>query len=125
MLADAPGPAGFVRFRGNRIKGNTKACPVSEDLDTPLSGIGIALAGAHDVTIKGNLITGNAPSGDTAFSGGVVVVSGDAGTAPSNNTVKGNVILKNSTDIFWDGTGTGNVFKKNVCKTSTPGGLCH
>jgi Right handed beta helix region len=125
VLADAPGPAGFVRFKGNRVKGNTKACPVSEDLDTPLSGIGIALAGAHDVTIKGNLITGNVPSGETAFSGGVVVASGDAGTVPSNNTVKGNVILKNSTDIVWDGTGTGNTFKKNLCKTSNPIGLCY
>ena len=124
VLADAPGPAGFFRFTGNRVKDNTKACPAGEDNDTPLSGIGIALAGAHDVKIKGNLITGNVPSDDTEFSGGVVVVSGES-TAPTNNTVRGNVILKNSTDIFWDGSGTGNTFTKNLCKTSTPTGLCH
>jgi len=123
VLADAPGPAGSFRIKGNHIKNNTKACPAGEDNDVPLSGIGIALVGSNDVKVKGNLITGNTPSGETAFSGGVVVVSGDA-TAPSNNTVKGNVILKNSTDIFWDGTGTGNTFKKNLCKTSDPAGLC-
>lgn len=123
VLADAPGPAGFVRFGGNRVTRNMKACPAGEDTDNPLSGIGIALAGAHDVTVKGNLITGNVPSGDTDLTGGVVVVSGET-TAPMNNTVKHNVILENVNDLFWDGTGTGNVFKKNVCKTSVPGGLC-
>ncbi len=124
VLADAPGPAGFFRIKGNSIKNNTKACPAGEDNDVPLSGIGIALAGANDVKIKGNLIAGNVPSGDTAFSGGVVVVTGDLGTAPTNNAVKRNVFKKNSTDIVWDGTGTGNVFKKNLCSTSTPSGLC-
>ncbi len=124
VLADAPGPAGFFRIKGNAIKNNTRACPAGEDNDVPLSGIGIALAGSNDVKIKGNLIAGNVPSGDTAFSGGVVVVTGDFGTAPTNNTVKRNVFKKNSTDIIWDGTGTGNVFKKNLCSTSTPSGLC-
>jgi Right handed beta helix region len=123
VLADAPGPAGFFRMKGNRVVHNNKACPASEDNPDPVSGIGIALVGAHDVKIKGNLIAGNVPSGDTAFTGGVVVVSGES-TAPSNNVVKKNVFLKNTNDIFWDGTGTGNVFKKNFCKTSVPGGLC-
>jgi hypothetical protein len=123
VLADAPGPAGFVRIKGNSIKNNTKACPAGEDNDVPLSGIGVALVGSTGVKVKDNLIAGNTPSGDTAFSGGVVVVSGDV-TAPSNNTVKRNVFKKNSTDIFWDGTGTGNVFTKNLCSTSTPSGLC-
>ena len=124
VLADAPGPAGFFRIKGNSIKNNTKACPAGEDNDVPLSGIGVALVGSTGVKVTGNFIAGNVPSGDTAFSGGVVVVSGDV-TAPSDNVVKRNAFKKNSTDIFWDGTGTGNVFKKNLCSTSTPSGLCH
>jgi len=124
VLADAPGPAGFFRFTGNRVRHNTKACAVSEDLDIPLSGIGIALSGATNVSIKGNLITDNVPSGETALSGGVVVASGDGGTAPTNNRVVKNVILRNQPDLFWDGTGTGNVFRRNACQTSTPPGLC-
>jgi hypothetical protein len=59
------------------------------------------------------------PTGDTAFSGGVVLVEGAAG-----NLVKGNVILRNDPDLLWDETGTGNVFKHNVCRTSVPAGLC-
>jgi len=123
VLGDAPGPAGFVKFDGNRVKHNDKACPAGEDNDVPLSGIGIALAGAHHVKIKHNLITNNVPSGDTAFTGGVVVVSGDV-TAPQDNVVKQNMIVKNVNDLFWDGTGAGNVFERNVCQTSVPGGLC-
>ncbi len=124
VLADAPGPAGFFRFTGNSVRHNTKACAAGEDTDVPLSGIGIALSGATGVSIKGNLITGNVPSAESAFSGGVVVVKGDGGTAPTNNRVVKNVILHNQPDLFWDGTGTGNVFERNACQTSTPPGLC-
>jgi hypothetical protein len=42
-----------------------------------------------------------------------------------NNVVKGNVILRNGTDILWDGTGTGNVLQPNLCAVSDPSGLCH
>jgi len=125
VLADAPGPAGSFHIKGNRIKNNTRECPAGEDNPTPLSGIGVALVGSNDVKVTGNLIAGNVPSGDTAVSAGVVVLTGDLGTAPTNNIVKKNAFKNNSTDIVWDGTGTGNVFKKNLCSTSTPPGLCH
>ena len=26
--------------------------------------------------------------------------------------------------LFWDGSGTGNIFRGNVCQTSSPTGLC-
>jgi hypothetical protein len=60
-------------------------------------GIGVArslrpvelavLLGATGVKIEGNLITGNVPSADTKFSGGVVVTSslGDSAIAPADN----------------------------------------
>jgi hypothetical protein len=57
--------------------------------------------------IKGNHIVQNVPSGPTAFSGGVVAVSGFEGTPPTNNTVTGNTILRNTPDIFWDKSGSG------------------
>jgi hypothetical protein len=124
VLADAPGPAGFVHFKGNVVRHNTKACPAGEDSDVPLSGIGIGLSGSTGVTITRNLITGNVAGGETAISGGVVVLKGDGGSLPTNNTVRKNVIVRNDPDLFWDGTGTGNLFKRNFCRTSTPAGLC-
>jgi parallel beta-helix repeat protein len=127
VLADLPGPAGLFHLTGNLIRNNTKACAASEELPFPLSGVGVALLGANGVKIDGNLITGNVPSADTNFSGGVVVASGlgDPATAPADNRVHGNRILHNDPDVFWDGTGSGNSFRGNICRTSTPAGLCH
>jgi nitrous oxidase accessory protein NosD len=127
VLADLPGPAGLFHLAGNRIRNNTKACAAGEDIPFPLSGVGVALLGANGVKINGNLITGNVPSAETQFSGGVVVISGpgDPGTAPASNRVHGNRILHNDPDVFWDGTGSGNSFGGNACRTGTPAGLCH
>ena len=118
-----PGTAGALSMRANVIRGNTRACEQSDE-GPALSGVGIALAGAHDNQISANLITDNAPSGPTAFSGGVAVVTDFLGTAPLNNLVQGNVLLRNQPDLFWDGSGSGNVFRGNACRTSDPAGLC-
>jgi parallel beta-helix repeat protein len=112
------GPANVFRLVGNNIARNRRACPTDGELPA-LSGIGVALVGAADNVIAANRITGNVPTGDTAFSGGVVVVEGAAG-----NLVTGNVVLHNDPDLFWDETGAGNVFRHNVCRTSAPAGLC-
>jgi len=122
VLADNPGPAGASAIMGNVIERNTKACPATDE-GPALSGIGVALFGAHDVDIFDNQITKNVPSGATAFSGGVVLAKIGA-TAPSNNRVRGNLIRENQTDIFSDGSGTGNVLTPNLCETSDPAGLC-
>ena len=80
--------------------------------------------GAHDVDIRGNIVTGNtAPAGVGPEHGGIGVVTGEGGTVPTDNTVKGNIIEHNSPDILWDGAGS-NPFSHNVCSTSTPNGLC-
>ena len=123
FLADAPGPAGAFGVSANKVVNNTRACPAFEDAP-PLSGVGIALLGARGMEIKGNHIVHNVPSGPTGFSGGVVVTKGFGGTAPTNNTLVGNTILRNKPDIFWDKSGSGNRFNPNNCKTSKPGGLC-
>jgi parallel beta-helix repeat protein len=123
FLADAPGPAGMFDVRGNKVVNNTRACPAFEGAP-PLSGVGIALLGARGMEIKDNHIVHNVPSGPTAFSGGVVVVSGFEGTPPTNNTLIDNTILRNKPDIFWDKSGSGNRLKPNDCKKSKPGRLC-
>jgi parallel beta-helix repeat protein len=124
FLADAPGPAGAFDVSGNEVANNTHACPATEE-SPRVSGVGIALLGAKGMEIQGNHIIGNVPSGPTAFSGGVVVSKGfKGGTAPTNNTVVGNTILRNKPDIFWDKSGSGNRLEPNICKTSKPGRLC-
>ena len=110
-------------MRANVIRANTRPCEASEE-GPALSGVGIAIAGAHDNRVIGNLITGNVPPAPTAFSGGVAVVRDFLGAAPNDNLIKGNVVLHNEPDLFWDGSGSGNRFRHNRCRTSDPAGLC-
>jgi parallel beta-helix repeat protein len=125
FLADAPGPAGQMTVAKNRISKNTKACPANEEeQQPPISGLGVAISGANGVVIKKNSILDNKPGGETVVSGGVVIAKGDGGTAPKNNIVMGNLIRRNTPDLQWDKTGTGNVFRNNSCGTSKPRGLC-
>jgi parallel beta-helix repeat protein len=115
------------RFTANKITENSAFCPANEEEQTDASsGIGIAIAGGADNKIYGNYIRDNTPSGAVDFAGGVVVVDiGIPGAnPPSGNVVKRNIILGNQPDILWDGSGTGNVFEQNLCRTSVPDGLC-
>jgi nitrous oxidase accessory protein NosD len=118
-----PGSAGGLSMHANVVRANTRPCEESEE-GPALSGVGIAIVGAHDNRVMGNRITGNVPSGKTQFSGGVAVVTDFLGAAPQNNLVQGNVVLGNQPDLFWDGTGSGNRFRHNRCRTSDPTGLC-
>jgi hypothetical protein len=129
FLADAPGPAGGFDVAGNTVTNNTRACAATEETP-PLSGIGIALVGARDVELQGNHIIGNVPSGRSGIHpGGVVVVRSIEGTPPRtpprNNSIVGNIFLRNSPDIFWDKSGSGNRFVGNLCDTSVPTRLCN
>ena len=125
FLADAPGPAGQMTVAKNTISRNSKACPANEEeMQPPISGVGVAILGAQGVTIKKNTILANTPGGETAFSGGVLLVRGEQGTAPKNNRITGNRIRRNRPDLFWDRSGSGNVFRNNTCRTSRPRGLC-
>jgi hypothetical protein len=129
FLADAPGPAGGFDVAGNTVTNNTRACAATEETP-PLSGIGIALVGARDVELQGNHIIGNVPSGPSGIHpGGVVVVRSIEGTPPRtpprNNSIVGNMFLRNRPDIFWDKSGSGNRFVGNLCDTSVPTRLCN
>jgi len=127
FVAGAPGPAGLFDVSTNTVRENTRSCPET-DLETPISGVGIGLLGATGVEISGNHILGNAASGETDFEGGVVVASSPPEsteeTAPTNNSVFGNVLRDNDPDLFWDESGSGNTFFGNDCETSDPEGLC-
>ena len=114
VLADAPGPAGDVTASLSSFSHNQKACAADEDEGTPaLSGIGVAVAGGHDVRLLGNNISDNQPSGETLASAGVVLVSGDLGSAPTNITVVFNRMRGNSANLFNDGSAVNVIFRFN------------
>jgi nitrous oxidase accessory protein NosD len=107
----------------NAVTRNTRACAGDEDFPA-LSGLGVGLVGAMATTVTGNWITGNVPRGETAGGGGVAAIASPDGTPLIGNRVRGNVLRGNEPDLSWDGSGTGNVFTPNVCRTSVPAGLC-
>jgi parallel beta-helix repeat protein len=61
--------AGDWTLTGNQVRNNTKACAGNEEAPPP-SGLGVALVGPDTYVVTGNVITGNTPSGPSAFSGG-------------------------------------------------------
>lgn len=125
-LADNPGPSGASTFEFNLVVRNDKFCPPGDEGGPPLSGSGVLLASAHDVTIQGNVIAGNVPSQSVPFFAGVGVLKPDPnGTNPKNNLVRFNTVVANRLDLLWDGTGTHNRFVWNRCRTSQPASLCH
>jgi hypothetical protein len=88
--------------------------------------VGILLAGANHSTVVGNTVTGNHPTGPSFASGGIAVTSTAplGGTDPIGNLIKANKVHNNQPDLFYDGTGSDNVFVANSCETSIPAGLC-
>jgi parallel beta-helix repeat protein len=68
---------------------------------------------SHDVLVSGNVIKNSAVYG-------IALTNGS-----SNNVISGNIIMNSGKfDLYWDKTGTGNVWKSDVCVTSSPPGLC-
>ena len=56
--------------------------------------------------LDGNSIRNNVPSGDTAFTGGVVMLPGDFGTLPTDISFHGNHMGGNSQDFVTLGPGS-------------------
>jgi nitrous oxidase accessory protein NosD len=114
--------------KDDHVQDNTKACPPDEE-GPPISGLGILLHGANQSTVLGNVVTGNRPTGPSFISGGIAVASSASpsrggGNAPVGNLVEDNRLRDNQPDLFYDGSGSDNVFVHNSCETSIPDGLC-
>jgi parallel beta-helix repeat protein len=120
-------PADHWTVKDNRVGDNTKACPPDEE-GPPISGLGIILHGASQSTVVGNIVADNRPTGPSFIKGGIVVASsvrqGGGGNNPVGNRVERNRLHDNQPDLFYDGSGSGNVFIHNSCETSVPDGLC-
>ncbi len=111
-------------MKRSELHNNNRVCGATPGGDPAISGGGVAILGADDITIRLNTVTANRPAAESAFAGGIIVGSGPGD--PSNNvTVTRNEAAGNTpADIVWDGTGTAISFARNDCDTSTPGGLC-
>ncbi|HYA70182.1 MAG TPA: hypothetical protein VEH28_02275, partial [Thermoplasmata archaeon] len=101
-----PGSISFNVIRG-ALEGVGLGCP---------AGTGCALypeVAASEVHVTGNLI-------ENSVQYGIAVVNGSSYDVISWNVVKNSGLF----DLYWDGSGTGNAWSHNYCKTSSPPGLC-
>jgi nitrous oxidase accessory protein NosD len=100
----------------NTVTRNNRKSPMCD-----LSGVGIVAFHTTYSLIGQNTLLGN--RGQQASGqpppGGILLVGGSSGNRVVNNTA-----YRDSTDLIYDKTGTGNVFRGNHCGTSHPKGLC-
>jgi nitrous oxidase accessory protein NosD len=122
-----PGGAGDIVVKENTVNANNKFCPADEEHHAPpLSGAGIVLLGAVRTAVVDNDVNDN-NSGGTFVSGGIVLKSAGifGGSDVIDDTVRDNDLHRNQpADLVWDGSGHGNRFVDNDCRTSIPSGLC-
>lgn len=126
-----PGGAGDVTISDNHFNGNSRFC-AGGDNAPPHGGAGVVLLGAVRSTVRDNEVKDNHIDVAQALGrGGIVLISANmppflTGSDPINNTVTQNDLRGNvPADIVWDGSGSGNRFPGNDCKTSIPVGFCH
>jgi parallel beta-helix repeat protein len=116
--------AAQTRVAGNIISHNTRACAATTDEWPAVSGVGVLLIGVMHTDVTANVINGNLATGETSFSGGVVLTAVPESPPATGNTITHNVLAHNDPDLFWDRSDTENVFAHNVCRTSSPTDLC-
>ena len=132
LVLDTPAPttSGDVEVERNTFDRNNKACAGAPDSEEapPLSGVGVLIVDAQRVRVEHNKIRGNAPTGTTVASGGVVLLpftDPSLGLETRDNRIEDNTITDNVPyDIDADGVAAQNVFDDNRCRTSNPAGLC-
>src|SRR6185503_11001278 len=97
----------------NSATANNRACPGGDE-GGPISGIGIAVSSAIDIRVIDNDVFGNNSTADSDGHAGIVVL-GEEGLTARDVKVAFNTAFGNTTDIVWDGQGTGNRFIENDC----------
>jgi len=125
FAVSAPAPVGSGQIRYNTVRNNNKLCKGNpEEIPFDYSGGGIVLVGTTGELVGDNAVLNN--RGTSAFSGGIVLVSGApfGGPASSGNTIQRNTAYRNAPADIVDHSGGSNIFRHNFCSSSLPGGHC-
>ena len=130
LLSDIEaGGSGQITVQHNRVSANNNFCPVFDGFLPDLGGGGIVLAGSQHDIIFHNVVTHN--QGNTLFSGGIVLITNTLPNPDGSFDVsKDNLVALNRLngnepgDIVTEAASTPNVFVRNRCDSSVPGGLC-
>jgi hypothetical protein len=97
---------------GGGVEVNTASATVSGN--TILGAdVGVVLVSADGTHVTGNLVK-------NSVEWGIALTVGSSYNLVALNFVKNSGMY----DLYWDGSGTGNVWFANVCQTASPPGLC-
>lgn len=126
-----PGDSGVsgIRVTGNHVTANNAYCAADPEGQPAESGNGIVAVGARSATVDHNLVRRNAASQKVDLSfGGITLLDAAPlthGAAPSGDVIVHNVVTGNSPmDLSYDGSGTRDTVRGNVCARSTTVGAC-
>jgi parallel beta-helix repeat protein len=115
-----------AQVHDNHVGATNPVCP-----SIPGVGIyGIIVNGAINTEIKNNRVEGQTDNGKDPFQGaGIAIFDNPFPPDPpvdiaTGNVITENILKNNDLDILVFTNGTGNVVKRNLCKTSFPEGLC-
>ncbi|AJE41292.1 right-handed parallel beta-helix repeat-containing protein [Streptomyces nodosus] len=115
---------GALTVSDNFVHGNNKSCPKADRLPE-VQGAGIVLTGTESALVTRNVVTDQAGTGVSPFSGGIVLFKSMVGALSEKNQVSGNTLMRNTpADLVNADTGKDNTFQDNSCKSSKPSGLC-
>lgn len=118
------GGQGNTKVWRNNVSRNSRECSPHEEVP-PLGGTGVLFFGGDHNVVEKNVVMDN--RGKLPYSGGIVLFRG---TPPLNrparhNLVQLNVVRGNAPFDLVDNSGSRtNRFRRNLCRTSSPAGLC-
>ncbi|MEU9018691.1 right-handed parallel beta-helix repeat-containing protein [Actinomadura sp. NPDC048394] len=118
------GGQGNTNVWKNNVSKNNRQCAAHEEVP-PLGGTGVLFFGGDHNVVQKNVVKDN--RGTLPYSGGIVLFRG---TPPLNrpardNLVQLNVVRGNAPFDLVDNSGSKtNRFRRNLCRTSNPAGLC-
>ncbi|WP_141583408.1 nitrous oxide reductase family maturation protein NosD [Actinomadura sp. WMMA1423] len=122
-----PGGQGHNKVVKNKIFKNNRTCEEHDPVPA-LGGTGVLLFGGEGNIVAKNIVKFN--KGELPYSGGIVLFPGvapESGHArpARHNLIAANVALRNEPYDIVDKSGSGtNRFRRNLCRTSDPDGLC-
>jgi Right handed beta helix region len=130
LVASIPDPAAVTDWRvtGNRVRDNNRRCAPESPGAEALTGVGIVIAGGSRNTVSYNLVSHNKVAPGLSPWGGGIVLAGDlfgGPVDPAGNHIVGNVLYDNAPfDLMVLAPGTDTRIVRNLCRTSSPPGLC-
>ncbi len=128
LQADLDEPTRDITVVRNEVRANNRFCAANADGYPSFAGVGIAIVGGvTNTVVRSNTVTGHRGTDSADLpAAGVLVLDTTAfgGAAPTDNSIIGNTVVRNSPVDVLVAADTPNTVMPNRCGSSFPDGLC-